>query len=712
MSDRRRNAVDNDVDAEIIEIHEHDDFFEQFEHSRSATPSDPDSTNHRRNKTHRLFDDTVSYPDKEIRFARLPDNTTVKVGDAVELAHLVAGESKGLQSGDFIRVQQIILNEETNETRLRGLRLKRTKYHGQIFSWKLNELVMVLNVHDDDPRPAFFQATEDVSIDQVVQKREIVFSPRPYVPGVGLDTFRDVYRTERYPKHWPALTTDEQRKDAFHNARLVCRNVHILMHDKNGKFREGEIHLMYRRECGSQAKDATQHGNSRTAAINVDDEETPDLSNSHRRQGPVKRGRYTSADTFCCGGGASQGAVQAGFDVTWALDKDNVSLQTYALNHPGVVILMMDAHDFGSIEGQEIQDFNTGRKTSIKVDLLHLSPPCCYWSPAHTGEGPNDQANYESFTTIGPMIKKTAPRVFTMEQTSGLYDGKKFRRYFNLILNDMFEAGYNVRYKLQDCSKLGVPQPRKRLLFIGARRGIPLPHFPKDTHGPPGGGLESFVYVADALKILERQRPHALYDPYDDIAKKRRTEGKPYNPHTEFLKGCVTTGGGKNHHYSGMRTYTARELAALQTFPSTYKFLGSPSTAIKMIGNAVPPKVEEQLALSCAQTLEAFDEGLIDAEDDITDLRAFLESKGCIIRRTPPNLNSFLGGHSSSTHQDRYRYLSRLADNDPEPVAAPHQRKHRRTEDVKDESRPYRMAQGRQGLERRPTSEKDFIDLT
>jgi DNA (cytosine-5)-methyltransferase 1 len=107
---------------------------------RSATPSDPDSTNHRRNKTHRLFDDTVSYPDKEIRFARLPDNTTVKVGDAVELAHLVAGESKGLQSGDFIRVQQIILNEETNETRLRGLRLKRTKYHGQIFSCKLTKV--------------------------------------------------------------------------------------------------------------------------------------------------------------------------------------------------------------------------------------------------------------------------------------------------------------------------------------------------------------------------------------------------------------------------------------------------------------------------------------------------------------------------------------------------------------------------------------------
>jgi hypothetical protein len=34
MSDRRRNAVDNDVDAEIIEIHEHDDFFEQFEQSK------------------------------------------------------------------------------------------------------------------------------------------------------------------------------------------------------------------------------------------------------------------------------------------------------------------------------------------------------------------------------------------------------------------------------------------------------------------------------------------------------------------------------------------------------------------------------------------------------------------------------------------------------------------------------------------------------
>ena len=107
---------------------------------RSATPSDPGSTYYRRNKTHRYSDDTVSCPDKEIRFARLPDNTTVKVGDAVELAHLVAGELKGLQSGDFVRVQQIIHNEETNKTRLRGLRLKRTKYHGQIFSCKLTEV--------------------------------------------------------------------------------------------------------------------------------------------------------------------------------------------------------------------------------------------------------------------------------------------------------------------------------------------------------------------------------------------------------------------------------------------------------------------------------------------------------------------------------------------------------------------------------------------
>lgn len=236
---------------------------------------------------------------------------------------------------------------------------------------------MVLNVNEDDQRPELVQCMEDVEISQVLRKREVLFSPRPYVAGLGFDTFRDVYNTEGYPAHWGAMTLEEQRLDAFHNARIVCRNVHVRRHDKKGKFVEGEIHLLYCKESDYHtANAAPSEGQSRNAPINpVPHEE----GNSTK---PMKRKQFTSADAFCFGGGASQGAVQVGFKVTWGLDKDNEALQTYALNPPGAVILMMDAHDSSLVEGQDIEDFDSRRKTTMKVDLLHLSPPCCYLSPA------------------------------------------------------------------------------------------------------------------------------------------------------------------------------------------------------------------------------------------------------------------------------------------------------------------------------------------
>jgi DNA (cytosine-5)-methyltransferase 1 len=42
-------------------------------------------------------------------------------------------EGDGMNSGDFLRVKYIIIDLETDEIRLRGHRLRRTKYLGQVF---------------------------------------------------------------------------------------------------------------------------------------------------------------------------------------------------------------------------------------------------------------------------------------------------------------------------------------------------------------------------------------------------------------------------------------------------------------------------------------------------------------------------------------------------------------------------------------------------
>lgn len=38
-----------------------------------------------------------------------------------------------------------------------------------------------------------------------------------------------------------------------------------------------------------------------------------------------------------------------------------------------------------------------------------------------------------------------------------------------MLLNDIGQAGYDLRYKVQDLSEFGLVQQRKRLLIIAAR---------------------------------------------------------------------------------------------------------------------------------------------------------------------------------------------------------------------------------------------------
>lgn len=89
--------------------------------------------------------------------------------------------------------------------------------------------------------------------------------------------------------------------------------------------------------------------------------------------------------------------------------------------------------------------------------------------PSSTTDGPNDQANYDAIFTIEETLRRVKPRVATLEQTFGLMTHEQHRKNFFKLLNDIGRAGYNLRYKMQDLSELGLAQKRKRLLIIAAR---------------------------------------------------------------------------------------------------------------------------------------------------------------------------------------------------------------------------------------------------
>ena len=165
--------------------------------------------------------------------------------------------------------------------------------------------------------------------------------------------------------------------------------------------------------------------------------------------------RYTFGDAFCGGGGVSRGAQMAGLAVAWGFDRGPDQCQTWSTNFPYAEIFHCDVTAF------------LGAKIDVKIDILHLSPPCQPYSSANTRPNEKkDEANIAACFAISDLIEKCKPRLVTMENTSGLFDRKPewFHRFINLFL----ARDYSVRWSLLDMANYGVPQSRQRLIIIAA----------------------------------------------------------------------------------------------------------------------------------------------------------------------------------------------------------------------------------------------------
>ena len=164
--------------------------------------------------------------------------------------------------------------------------------------------------------------------------------------------------------------------------------------------------------------------------------------------------RYTFGDCFCGAGGVSRGAVQAGLRVEWGFDCNRYACTSYSLNNPFTSVYPLWAHDF----------CNNAHDRDFKVDICHLSPPCQFFSDAHTIMGKNDDVNTASLFAISELVKKAKPRVVTLEQTSGLL--RRHEIYFNAVVLMFTSLGFSIRWKILNCADFGVPQRRMRIFMI------------------------------------------------------------------------------------------------------------------------------------------------------------------------------------------------------------------------------------------------------
>ncbi|KXH57109.1 C-5 cytosine-specific DNA methylase [Colletotrichum salicis] len=582
---RRNSIITVNSDFDVVELKEEDIAAKELEGLIDLTVDD---------------DPVVRVPRKRRQAPRAKDperqHESIKIGKTtIRLKRLYeldpAQCPKSALDPQFLLVHSINENLNTNNFVISGLPFVRVRSLMAKLPRKLNEVAIVYELDETDDRTINEQAVIEVP------SLAIVGPPR------SLHMTNALYPHHRYdPKAFVNVEAVEKE------GPLVCRWKYFVHYRHAQEKRIGKAHHWtlervraeeVKREDFKVSEDQLRsdwRGLTIRGGAHIPEAQPQVLGQ------PAEKQKYTVFDSFCGAGGFSRGAERAGVKIEYAVDSWDRACNTYRLNFPDTNLFEMTVDEF----------ILSQKNVPMRVDILHLSPPCQTWSPAHTVAGQNDEANIASLFACRSLVEKIRPRVFTLEQTFGIMQSA-YAPFFNSLVGGFTEFGYSVTWKVVHLQTWGLPQVRKRLIMIGACPGEKLPPFPRATHSETGaGGLLKYVTIKDALKKIKDDS--TFHNPENEI-RNTLPVGSVVSDPNQILKRCVTCSGGGNMHYSNTRAYTVREFASLQGFPFWHHFAEAPKSALKkQIGNAFPACVVRPLYEHLKNWLLAED-GLLTARE-------------------------------------------------------------------------------------------------
>ncbi|MGI8796788.1 MAG: DNA cytosine methyltransferase [Acidimicrobiia bacterium] len=219
-------------------------------------------------------------------------------------------------------------------------------------------------------------------------------------------------------------------------------------------------------------------------------------------------------DLFCGAGGLSEGFRQAGWQPVAGIDIDPDAVATYGLNFPEAAGICGDL-----------------RKPAVRRRLLKAAggstvvvggPPCQAFSQVRNHSRLIDDPRNALYREFLAVIRKLQPRAFVMENVPGLAQMGVLEQ---AIADLRCRGAYEVSATLVDAADFGVPQSRKRIVFIGINRDLD-----EDAPRLAGTGASGLVSLRRGGRKRIRYSPHAaeearaqqlldqLLDPWCDAA--------------------------------------------------------------------------------------------------------------------------------------------------------------------------------------------------
>lgn len=352
----------------------------------------------------------------------------------------------------------------------------------------------------------------------------------------------------------------------------------------------------------------------------------------------------TAAELFAGGGGLAQGLRNAGVRPVAAVELDSYAADVFAANHPDVELFRRDVRE---VSGSEL----LAASSSGHVDILAACPPCQGFSTLTTKYHRMDyRADPRNFLVgeVARITRELQPSALMLENVPGL--AGRGKPILDGLIEELERDGYLVNWSVLQVADFGVPQTRRRLVLL-AGKGFSIP-MPDPTHSQHGrDGLPPWRTLRDALTIsaepvridvamakggfhavdwhiirklgqanLQRLR-HALPGQgRGKLPRKLRpdchrnsddgftnTYGRMTwdQPSSTITAGCLSPSKGRFGHPEELRTISLREAALLQTFPSSYKFVGDKiDAACSVVGNALPCLFAEAIARRVVRSID------------------------------------------------------------------------------------------------------------
>ena len=338
-------------------------------------------------------------------------------------------------------------------------------------------------------------------------------------------------------------------------------------------------------------------------------------------------------DLFCGCGGLSLGFEQAGYNVLLGIDHDKSALETFKANHKNSKVIHGDIQEISANDIKQVISNQT-------VDVIIGGPPCQGLSLS--GPRKFEDPRNKLFLSYVRLVRDLKPKFFVLENVPGiisLFKGK----IKDQIIKEFSELGYSVEYEVLNSAHYGVPQIRKRAIFIGSLDRTGASYFPEkiiseeqafinceqavsDLHALDDDDMpESFSYATEpqsAYQVeMRKSAPKRLHnhlitkhqdkvkstialvpeggnykDLPEDFVSTRKFNVAWTRYHSKKPASTIDTGHRHHFHYKHNRVPTVRENARFQSFPDSFIFLGNKTEQYRQVGNAVPPLMGKAIA--------------------------------------------------------------------------------------------------------------------